>query len=159
MTKSKTSLATRYFYIMDEFERFTTHVRSQIGSRAFVSVEKEKCELHIENVAEDTRLDADIQKFIFENGFNKVTLFHEDVDDKGEWETHYTLSDILPTRGWRRRWVSDDTVKTTRSLAPSDKPDFGYFEISEWPESWRHHGWLDTGYMRIVPDTLTEKTS
>jgi len=70
------------------------------------------------------------------------------------WQTHYTLgSNELPVRGWRRRYVSDAGVDTTRVIAGYE--DNGYYEISYWPEGWdRWRNWLETGYMRLVPDPL-----
>jgi hypothetical protein len=100
-------------------------------------------------VPPDARLNEQQQKMVFDAGFSIAYLNHTDG-----WETHYSRRDgeIKACRGWRRRYVSDPAAKTTNVIAGPPNP--GYFEISYWPEGWKQKEWLDTGYMRIVPDPL-----
>jgi hypothetical protein len=100
-------------------------------------------------VRDDVRLNEAIQRIVFDAGFSVAFVNH-----KNGWETHYNWrsGDFKISRGWRRRYVRDVAAKTTNVIA--GEPDPGYFEISYWPEGWTHKEWLDTGYMRIVPDPL-----
>lgn len=82
-----------------------------------------------ENVA---RMNEAAQRIIFDAGFSIAFVNHKDG-----WETHYSWSYGKPfaaSRGWRR-------LKRE-----------GGFDISYWPEGWTHKEWLETGYMRIVPE-------
>jgi hypothetical protein len=116
--------------------------------------------LEIYGVPENVRLDEEAQRLIRDAGFGQVWVNHgpriAGGFDGGRWETHYRFGDKeLPVRGWRKRYVSDPTVATTRVLAGPE--DNGYFEISYWPESWnnpRSLADLESGYYRIVPDPL-----
>ena len=106
--------------------------------------------LEIHEAANDMRLNEAAQRLIHEGGFSVVYVNHIDG-----WETHYKLADELPVRGWRRRYISDETVSTTRVIA--GPPDPGYWEISYWPEGWdqpQTMAELDRGYYRIVTDPL-----
>jgi hypothetical protein len=109
--------------------------------------------LELHKVPNDARLNEAVQRVIFDAGFVKVYVNHLDG-----WETHYSWNHsepFKPSRGWRRRYVSDPTATTTNVIAGEPNP--GYFEISYWPKGWTGPGtekWLETGYMRIVPDPL-----
>lgn len=101
--------------------------------------------LEINKVESDYRLSDEAYKFIFDSGFSICFVNHKDG-----CETHYSAG---KRRGWRRRYVSDPEVTTTRILF--GEPDPGYFEVSYWPEGWdKQRGWIDSGYMRVVPDPL-----
>lgn len=103
--------------------------------------------LEIYGVAPDWRPSDAVQKLCLEAGFSKVYANHDDG-----WETHFPGVQGHHTY-WRRRYVSDPSATTTNVLAGPPNP--GYFEISYWPDGWdKQRGWLDTGYMRIVPDPL-----
>lgn len=107
--------------------------------------------LEIYGATNDWRLTREQQEYLQVAGFAKVYVNHQDG-----CETHYGLHGAtLPVRGWRRRYVSDSTVETTNVIAGEPNP--GYYEISYWPEGWNTPGtadWLETGYMRVVPDPL-----
>ena len=114
--------------------------------------------LEIKEVDNDARLNEAAQKIIYDAGFAKVYVNHKDG-----WETHYSWNHGQPFkihRGWRRRYVYDNTVATTNQIGADEVEHRGYYEISFWPEGWgdqkngRTAKWLKTGYMRIVPDPL-----
>ena len=105
-------------------------------------------------VACDARMSPSAQEVVYNAGFSKAYVNHKDG-----WETHYSWKPQEPfklSRGWRRRWVADPAVNTTRSVGQRPAPEnAGYYEISYWPDGWeKQKNWLDTGYMRIVPDPL-----
>lgn len=107
-------------------------------------------------VDDAARMSDAAQRVVFDAGFSKAYVNHKDG-----WETHYSWDHrepFKPSRGWRRRWVADRDAKTTRTVGVEVAPDnAGYYQISYWPKGWTHercHSWLDTGYMRIVPDPL-----
>ena len=105
-------------------------------------------------VANDARLTEHQQRIVRDAGFNKAYVNH-----LNGWETHYswTEPEFKADRGWRRRYVSDPEAKTTNVIGGPPNP--GYYEISFWPEDWAgHEQWLETGYMRIVPDPLDPLT-
>lgn len=54
--------------------------------------------LKIIGVPNEQRLSKELQKFIKDNGFNRVYLIHDDG-----WETHYLLKNY-PAEGWRIRY-------------------------------------------------------
>ncbi len=114
--------------------------------------------LEIKGVSNDARLSAAAQQIIFDAGFSKVYVNHQNG-----WETHYGWSrgkPFKPDRGWRRRYVTDPTATTTNQIGADDAEHRGYYEISYWPESWvsaRAKSWLSSGYMRIVADPLDDK--
>lgn len=108
--------------------------------------------LEIHGATNDWRLNEAQQRYIAEAGFAKVYVNHEDG-----WWTHYSFRENgkpkeFPISGWRRRYVKDPNVKTTRVMAGPE--DNGYWEISYLPEGWGERGQngLATGYYRIVPD-------
>lgn len=107
-------------------------------------------------VDNNARMGKEAQKVVFDAGFSSAYVNHSDG-----WETYYNWdhkSEFSPVVGWRRRWVVDPTSATTNIIGGAATPeDFGYYEISFWPESWKSsqsEKWLETGYMRIVPDPL-----
>lgn len=113
------------------------------------------CSLELERVGNDVRLTEAQQRVIFDAGFAKVYVNHLDG-----WETHYSWhgAEFKANRGWRRRYVSDPSATTTNVIAGAANP--GYYEISYWPDGWeKARKWLDTGYMRIVPDPLDRPSS
>lgn len=91
----------------------------------------------------DVRLSAECVEWLLgEAGFSKIYLNHTDG-----WQTHYPAQ-----RGyWRRRYVSDPTATTTNVIAGPPNP--GYFEVSYMPDGFPA-AWLESGYMRVVPDPL-----
>lgn len=104
--------------------------------------------LEICGATNDWRLSEVQQRYLANAGFYKVFVNHKDG-----WQTHYTFSNhSVPVRGWRRRYVSDASATTDRVMLGDPNP--GYYEISFWPESWGEKDWLETGYMRLVPDPL-----
>jgi hypothetical protein len=111
--------------------------------------------LEIYEVEPDARLNDAAQRVIFDAGFLKVYVNHKDG-----WETHYSWDHSKPfkaARGWRRRYVKDPTATTTNQIGADEPEHRGYWEISYWPESWIGKltgGWLNNGYMRVVPDPL-----
>lgn len=112
--------------------------------------------LEIYGAPADLRLGEAAQRLIRGAGFGKVYVNHGARKEDGRWETHYSFPDgkALPVRGWRRRYVSDQTVSTTRVIVgPADN---GYYEISYWPEGWGAAAEADLarGYYRVVPDPL-----
>lgn len=101
-------------------------------------------------VDDSARMNEAAQRVVYDAGFSKAFVNHKDG-----WETHYSWSqrdEFKPSRGWRRRYVNDPNATTTNVIAGEPKP--GYYEISYWPDGWSHKEWLDSGYMRIVPDPL-----
>ena len=84
--------------------------------------------IEIYGVSPDTRLSEAAQNFLRESGFSIAFVNHSDG-----WETHYSRLQDSPSKGWRRRWVSDNDVTTDRQVGGGDP---GYYEISEWPDSW-----------------------
>lgn len=89
-------------------------------------------------VENGARLTDAAQRIVFEAGFSKAYLNHEDL-----WETHYNWDQRNPFaahRGWRRLRRE------------------GGFDISYWPEGWgdpttgKCAEWLTSGYMRIIPE-------
>lgn len=106
-------------------------------------------------VENDERMGEAAQRILFDAGFSRAYVNHKDG-----WETHYSWDHrkpFEPSKGWRRRYVIDPTATTTRQVGADPPEDRGYYEISEWPESWnseRTKDWLRSGYMRIVPDPL-----
>lgn len=104
--------------------------------------------IEIYGVNPDVRLSqAAVDWLIKGCGFSKIYVNHTD-----KWQTHYGASAI----GWRRRYVSDPTAKTTNVMAgPIDN---GYYETNRFPEGFPKE-WLDTGYFRVVPDPLMPEES
>ena len=100
--------------------------------------------IEIYEVPPDTRLSEVAQDFLREAGFGIAYVNHSDG-----WETHYSKLQNGPTKGWRRRWVSDKSATTDRQAGGGDP---GYYEISEWPATWGEttKDWLNNGYMRVV---------
>jgi len=92
------------------------------------------------NASNNWRLSINQQKYLYDSGFIRIYVKHSDG-----WDTHYR---ILPngsmSKGWRRKYYP---------VSPNSDTS-GYFEISYWPEDWKQTHWLETGYMRIVPDPL-----
>lgn len=98
--------------------------------------------IEVYGVAPDIRFSAAILDWLLVAcGFSKVYVNHVDG-----WETHYSTGN---RRGWRRRYVSDPSATTTNVIAGPQNN--GYFEVSYYPEGFPPT-WLETGYMRIVPD-------
>lgn len=109
--------------------------------------------LEIYEVAPDARMGEAAQRVVFDAGFRTAYVNHKDG-----WETHYTWDHskpFAPVRGWRRRYVKDPNASTTNVIVGEPNP--GYYEISYWPDCWDNKSWLDSGYMRIVPDPLELK--
>lgn len=78
------------------------------------------------------RLTPEQQRVVIRAGFLKAYVNHRDG-----WQTHYSFGkEGQPVRGWRRKSVD------------------GGFLISYWPDAWSNKEWLETGYMKIVPDPL-----
>lgn len=128
-----------------------------LGLKEFTGIRGDDydCSIELDGVGNDVRLTEDQQRVFFEAKFARAYINHKDG-----WETHYSWgAEFKPARGWRRRWVNDPNVNTTRSVGLAPGPDnAGYYEISAWPDGWKgHESWLDTGYMRIVPDPLEAK--
>ncbi len=123
------------------------------GEYATIGGDYYDCSIEFYKVENDERMPEAAQRILHEAGFFRAFVNHKDG-----WETHYNWNPKEPfkaSRGWRRRYVSDPTVSTTRVAA--GPPDPGYFEISYWPEGWdseRTKEWLSSGYMRVVPDPL-----
>lgn len=137
-----------YHTALDEFET----ALCEAGFGAFNSVGGDDYDnsLEIYEVAPDARMGEAAQRVIFDAGFSKVYVNHKDG-----WETHYAWDRskvFAPVRGWRRRYVKDPNATTTNVIVGDANP--GYYEISHWPDGWGSKEWLDTGYMRIVPDPL-----
>lgn len=111
------------------------------------------CSIEFYKVDDDLRMSPEAQKIVRDAGFAKAYVNHKDG-----WETHYSWdwrsSEFKADRGWRRRYVKDPTCTTTNQVGADDPDKRGYYEISYWPDGWSHKEWLDTGYMRIVPDPL-----
>jgi hypothetical protein len=129
---------------------------SQVGMTKFRSIGGDYYDNSIEfyDVDSDVRLNESQQTVIFDEGFSTAYVNHVDG-----WETHYNWKVSEPfkkSRGWRRRYVTDSSVKTTRALGDDPVDERGYYEISYWPEGWGSNDWLTTGYMRIVPDHLEQ---
>lgn len=96
--------------------------------------------IEIHKVGNAARLNEAAQRVVFDAGFSKAYVNHEDG-----WETHYNWKQGEPftaQRGWRRLRRE------------------GGFDISYWPEGWgdpktgRCAEWLSNGYMRIVPEEV-----
>lgn len=106
-------------------------------------------------VDNEARMPAEAQRLCHSAGFCKAFVNHKDG-----WETHYSWNpaqSFKPSRGWRRRYVTDPNAQTTNQIGADDPEHRGYFEISYWPEGWnspRTKEWLNSGYMRVVPDPL-----
>lgn len=103
------------------------------------------CSVEFYKVANDARLNEKTQKAVFDAGFLKAYLNHNDG-----WETHYGWPRGEPfeaKRGWRRKRTAE-----------------GNFLISYWPEGWgdMHTGqfanWLTSGYMTIIEDVAALST-
>jgi hypothetical protein len=77
------------------------------------------------------RLTEDQQRIIINAGFDIAYVKHQNG-----WETQYYFRERQPVRSWRRKRVD------------------GGWLISHWPDGWRDKKWLETGYMKIVPDPL-----
>lgn len=102
--------------------------------------------ISIRGASNNWRLNNEQISFLRDAGFGKCYIYHDDG-----WESHYDLKGNKSP--WRRRYVRDEDAKTDRVI--SGDPDPGYWEISYWPGGWSSdtcHGWLKSGYMRIVPD-------
>ena len=143
------SVAGKLWAAQHLFSQFEDRLDEIIGEFGRLGSDDYDGSLEIREAANEIRLNETTQKFIREAGFGKVYVNHVDG-----WQTHYTLS-ALPVRGWRRRYVSDETATTTRVMAGPSDP--GYWEISYWPEGWnnpRLKAGLASGYYRIVPDPL-----
>lgn len=130
----------------DDFEMALKGAGFEIGEH-FQSIgwDHYDCSIEFYKANDDVRLTAEQQRIVADAGFAKAYINH-----KNGWETHYSWDWREPFavhRGWRRRYVSGDP---------------GYYEISYWPEGWgsrdagRCAQWLKNGYVRIVPDLLTE---
>jgi hypothetical protein len=148
-------LAGKLWAAQHLFSRFEDQLEDLIGEFEKLGHDDYDQSLEIWGAAEDVRLGLEAQRLIADAGFFKVYLNHGKPGEEGRWETHYTLREPLPVRGWRRRYVSDPNVSTTRVIA--GPVDNGYYEISYWPEGWdgeRSKADLESGYFRIVPDPL-----
>lgn len=106
--------------------------------------------MELGEVGNDVRLTDEQQQVVIDAGFSRIWLNHKDG-----WETYYTFYDketesLKVTEGWRKRWVSDSTSETTRSIGVNiEDADRGYWEVDRYPEDWPQNR-LDTGYFRIV---------
>jgi hypothetical protein len=99
--------------------------------------------IEIYGVGPDVRLSQAAVDWLIQGcGFSKIYVNHTDG-----WETHYGKSEV----GWRRRYVSDPSAKTTNVIAGPENN--GYYETNEFPDSFPKE-WLASGYFRVVPDPL-----
>lgn len=150
------TLADRLWSAEAEFSQFEDELEELMGAEfEKLGHDYYDCSLEIWGAPDDARLNEKAQRLCKEAGFAVVYLNHRMPREEGKWETHYRLNGELPARGWRRRYVSDPTVATTRVIAGPE--DNGYYEISHWPEGWddpRSKENLANGYYRIVPDPL-----
>ena len=147
----------KFAELMFEYHRYESKFTDALGDAGLeefdrVSGDYYDGSLEILKVGNDERLSEAAQRVIFDAGFAKVYVNHQDG-----WETHYSwgTEPFKAVRGWRRRYVSDPEAKTTNVVVGEPNP--GYYEISYWPESWtsdRTKEWLADGYMRVVPDPL-----
>ena len=123
------------------------------GEFHHISGDDYDCSIEFKLVANDARMSEAAQRLCHAAGFSKAYVNHKDG-----WETHYNWNlsqPFTPSRGWRRRYVTDPTASTTNQIGADDPAHRGYYEISDWPEGWNKAlGWLQSGYMRIVPDPL-----
>lgn len=97
-------------------------------------------------VGDDIRLTPEQQKIVYDAGFCKCYVNH---NDKSETHYHWTLeeikamaagADFIPKRGWRRK-----------------RKDGGGFIINYWPDSWNgpsSANWVKDGYIVVEPDPL-----
>lgn len=136
MTEKFAEAAFKFSWIKSAFEDKLNEVLGG-GDYEDIGWDSYDCSLEICKVSNDIRLSIEAQKFIFDSGFSKVYVNHND-----EWETHYGWgAEFKPQRGWRRK-------RTEKG-----------FLISYWPEGWTGKSleWKDNGYMTIVPDPLEIK--
>ena len=141
-------------FAFHEAESTFTDALCDAGFGGFKSIggDHYDCSIEFYGVDNSARMSPEQQRLVFEAGFIKAYVNHEDG-----WETHYFWGkEFSPQRGWRRRYVNDPNATTTNVVGGPPKP--GYYEISYWPEGWETKQWLETGYMRIVPDPLETVT-
>lgn len=92
------------------------------------------CSLEIYGVPADCRLTAAVQKIIYDSGFARVFVNHQD-----KWETHYTFpreGGFAEVKGWRVSY-------------PHKRDDErGGIWVEEHVPTWPQK-WFDTGYVLI----------
>lgn len=97
------------------------------------------CSIEVHGIPPEFPMPEAAAKFLLETcGFLKVYANQTDG-----WEVHWSRGSA---KGWRRRWVKDQSSGHNRVLAGA--PDFGFWEVSEFPASWPQL-WLDNGYVRV----------
>lgn len=139
-----------------EFQRKQCDFEEALEEAGFVSGEHYKrigwdeydCSIEFHGVKNDARLSAELQRIIYNGGFIKAYVNHEDG-----WETHYTWKGghFEPVRGWRRHMVHEDTPSASGVIM------FKKMKISYLPDTWRSTQLerdLSAGKIEIVPGPL-----
>lgn len=95
--------------------------------------------MELYDVPNECRLSVEAQKLLFDAGFSKIYLNHND-----KWETHYTfqLGEFREVKGWRVSYPSK-RGENENGIWVEEKVD-------SWPPEW-----FETGYA-IIKEKLNE---
>lgn len=94
--------------------------------------------LELYGVPVEVRLSEEVQRFIYDCGFSKVYINHED-----KWETHYSWKEPFEiSKGWRVSYPHKREDNNTSILVEE--------EVTSWPQKW-----FKSGYVKIMNQPVT----